>query len=194
MLTSATRALVAACFVFGSSVGLVPVAAAQSAPPARQAPSTDPQPGDLSCGTDIGCFSGQAATCTASTVTYTVSVDLAPLAGLTSGLQSNTTDTMRLSPDASDAATCRLALVVQHVDTQLLPDATKELGAAGLDQAAIDALQAGLAETNRTLEGRWANCAFAPRDLASMLGSWAIGSFSTDDFSLGTCSGTYFGQ
>ncbi|GAC1326489.1 MAG: hypothetical protein NVSMB2_25640 [Chloroflexota bacterium] len=168
-------------------------AAAQSTPAPAQPPTTALQSGDVSCDTDINCFSAQAATCTSSGVTYTVTLDFGPLVGLASGLQSSTTDVMRVSPESAGSSRCRLALVVQQVETQLLPEATAELAANGVNQASIDALQASMAESNRGLEGRWGSCIFAPNDLVTMLSNWSNGEFSTNDFSTGTCSGTYFG-
>lgn len=187
VVAAITVALCSGMLVHSGSV------AAQSAPTPAGPPVTAPQPGDVSCGTDMNCFATQA-TCTPSGVTYTATLDLAPLLGLTSGFESSTTDLMRVSPDAPGSSSCRLAFVVQSVDVHLLPKAAAELTANGVSQDAIETLRAGMADSNRELDGRWGACVFAPNDLALMLGNWSRGNFSTDDFSSGSCNGTYFGD
>lgn len=167
-------------------------AAAQTttAPPI---PATALQDSDVDCGTDLGCFADLARDCTPSAVTYTFKLDLAPLIGLDRGLESSTTDALRMQPDADGTDACQFSILVQHVENRLLPEAVQVLKASGVPQSSIGQTQQTMTASGKSLKGRSGTCLFAPDDLSAMLRQWQQGDFSTQDFAAGTCQGTYFG-
>jgi hypothetical protein len=178
---------VAAAVLFLSGV----VGAAAQATPDQAAP-TAIQPGDADCGTDMSCFADKAATCTPSTVAYTITLDFAPLVGLQSGFPSSTTDALRLQPDPAGSGACQFSLRIQQVDNRLLPEAVQTLKDRGTMQADIDATVLNMSNSGKAIEGRSGTCLFAPDDLSTMLESWVAGNFSSDDFAAGNCQGSYF--
>jgi hypothetical protein len=182
--------LFAVLVVVIAALALLPVA--DAAAQTTTAAPTALRDGDVGCGTDLGCFADLAPDCTASAVSYTATLDLAPLVGLQRGLESRTTDDMRLQPDPNGTAACQFSILVQRVDNRLLPEAVQTLKDRGVAQASIDETQSSIATSGKSLEGRSGTCLFAPADLSAMLQKWQQGNISTEDFAAGSCQGTYF--
>ena len=184
----------------GAALALLPLTAATAdiAPEAMgTAGSPQMAPGlaaAVDCGTDLSCFATQAETCGPSTVVDTLDLDLAPLLGLTEGVVSSVTDALQVEPDPDGSVGCQFGLVVQRTDVSLSDVAVQAMLDRGASQADIDQLQARMAASTSVQLGRSGTCLFGANDLASMLQRWTEGSFSTQDWTPATCTGTYFGD
>lgn len=149
----------------------------------RTEPTAQPEATSGKCGTDLDCFILYSETCFPSSVTYGFAVDVF-------GMIQNSTDYIEIR-DIQDAR-CVFYIEVKNVDVVFSDELVQRMldGGSTIDQIRLQEETAK--SQSEILVGKDGECRFPAGELPAMLKRWRDGNFSSEDWAVADCEGSFF--
>lgn len=135
------------------------------------------------CGTDFDCFIAASEDCSLASVTHEVTIDLF-------GMDLTTTSYYEIQGMDQDDCLFYIRTEEQHIEFS--DDLVQSLLDSGYTEEEISQEEDDSNDAADLVEGKDGTCRFDTADLTDMLTRWQEGSFSSDDWDVAECEGTFF--
>jgi hypothetical protein len=137
----------------------------------------------IDCKSNLSCFVEKSINCTPSTVQYTATINLFGM---------NTTGTSLMKIRGLEEGKCEFYIKNKNIKIKFTDELVQALMKENLTEKEVKKLEIKANNNARREKGKEGVCKFDTPDLTTMLTKWNNGQFSSTDFYLAECRGSYF--